>query len=702
MMKKISRKHIFYALTVVIFISGLIFWASDLTSDPPMYYSGLGQSLSTDPAQYVFHARNKVLFGSFDPFNYPKWVVYEHSLTSFVAYLWFLLVGVSLEHANAVGLILSLGGLIFFLLALMRYHKPWVLMAVALTFIINVTLITYGRLSYLENGLIFISALVFFVFSKWGDKLWGVVLSGTLVACAMIFGKLFGALLLPVLFFTLLFSRKNERWKYALISVGSFIVTSIILVVILYGGNLSAVLGYFGEQSYGLRGFPKGLSSPWGFLEHLVSYGFSNHLFYLDFDLLIMLLWGGFLLSYFFSLKKRLNQLSPVTVLSFFWIIFIVLGLMPLNYSPLRYALFLIPAIIIFCLTMIDQIYGEQTAKTYQLKMKDLIFFFFIVWNALFQIIGILFFFNNIPTGTLTWLTFPVAVILIYFVYRLINRYKIKINGRFLNISLNVLILIIIVTNVYGIRRWFYMEHNKNIIEANEDLEQIVGHDAVISGSYGPALTINTKLKSFIYLFGVARVDSTLFDRYPITHLAIDASNWQKAVEDYPQLKGLLPITSYWVRDYEVKIYNISQAFHNERANNYKETDYEKAAWYFSQKKADSARIILNGFIKNYPNSKSANLLSTALYLQQGNLQQASSVLSRLANYYPTDFSINLKCGRILQILGLQKKDRTLVGLAQKYYKKATIVNPYKANLANQLYFQTMKQFGVKISPATP
>ncbi|NOY89294.1 MAG: hypothetical protein GXO93_07900, partial [FCB group bacterium] len=210
MLRKISRKHIFYALTVIIFVSGLIFWASDLTSDPPMYYSGLGQSLSTDPAQYVFHARNKVLFGSFEPFDYNKWAVYEHSLTSFIAYLWFLLVGVSLEHANAVGLILSLGGLVFFLLALMRYHKPWVLTAVALTYIINVTLITYGRLSYLENGLIFISALVFFVFSKWGDKIWGVVFSGVLIACAMVFGKLFGALLMPVLFFTLLFSRKNE------------------------------------------------------------------------------------------------------------------------------------------------------------------------------------------------------------------------------------------------------------------------------------------------------------------------------------------------------------------------------------------------------------------------------------------------------------------------------------------------------------
>ena len=85
-LNKKNSKLIYYFLIAVIFIGGVVFWQSNLESDPPMYYSGLGQSLSTDAAQYVHHARNKILFDDFDPFNYPRWTVYQHSLTSLVSY----------------------------------------------------------------------------------------------------------------------------------------------------------------------------------------------------------------------------------------------------------------------------------------------------------------------------------------------------------------------------------------------------------------------------------------------------------------------------------------------------------------------------------------------------------------------------------------------------------------------------------------
>jgi len=55
-----QKKNLFYFLTFVIFVGGFIFWTSDLSSDPPMYYSGMGQSLATDPPQYIYHAANKI------------------------------------------------------------------------------------------------------------------------------------------------------------------------------------------------------------------------------------------------------------------------------------------------------------------------------------------------------------------------------------------------------------------------------------------------------------------------------------------------------------------------------------------------------------------------------------------------------------------------------------------------------------------
>ncbi|MCK4574175.1 MAG: hypothetical protein KAU36_07375, partial [candidate division Zixibacteria bacterium] len=261
--------RLFYILTFLIFAAGLAFWLADLTSDPPMYYAGYGQSLSTDPAQYVHHARNEILFGDFDPFDYPRWTVYQHSLTSLTGWLWFSIAGVSIKQAAVVGLILCLGGLIFLILGLARYHRPWVTSVVALCYIINITLYTHGRLSYLENGLIFIAAMLFFVYSRWGDRLWGVALSGLLVAIAMLTGKLFGALLLPALLLAILFSGRDDSWRRALVSGGAFLIGSLALMLMLYGTDLAAAMGYVGEQSYGLRGFPKGLTTPWDFVEHL-------------------------------------------------------------------------------------------------------------------------------------------------------------------------------------------------------------------------------------------------------------------------------------------------------------------------------------------------------------------------------------------------------------------------------------------------
>ncbi|TET95450.1 MAG: hypothetical protein E3J26_02790, partial [Candidatus Zixiibacteriota bacterium] len=318
-------------MTLVVLVGGFIFWQSDLTSDPPMYYSGLGQSLSTDPAQYVFHARNQALFGQSDPYDYPRWTVYQHSLTSLVGHIWFSVAGVSLKQANMVGVILSLGGLLLLILGLARHHRPWVTTAVALCFVLNVTLLTYGRLSYLENGLIFIAALVFFVYSWWGDRIWGMALAGGLVAVTMLAGKLFGALLLPALVLSALFSGHARRWKLTVTAIGAFLLTSVGTILLLYGRDMKAALGYIGEQSYGLRGFPEGLSSPWGFFEHLISYGFINHLFYIDPDLLLFLFAGVFLLILHLNRGCKISVLSPATVFSMFWLLAAIVGLMPLN-----------------------------------------------------------------------------------------------------------------------------------------------------------------------------------------------------------------------------------------------------------------------------------------------------------------------------------------------------------------------------------
>lgn len=691
-----SGNRLFLVIAVVIFVGGFAFWTSDLSSDPPMYYSGLGQSLSTDPAQYLHHARNEHLFGQFDPFDYPRWTVYQHSLVSLVGYIWFSITEVSSEQANLIGIILCFGAFAFFLLGLRRHHHSWVAAAVILCLVINVTLLTHGRLSYLENGLLFLGALLFFIYSRWGDRTWGIALSGAVVALAALIGKLFGLLLLPALLLAIYSSNSERRFREMICATFCFGMTLIVTAMSLYGANVAAAFGYIGEQSYGLRGFPAGLTSPWAFVEHLISFGQSNRLFYLDPDILIFLLCGGICLVLLFASGKRMRDFSPALRLALFWTAAVFVGLMPLNYSPIRYTVILLPAIVIACFALADNLLNLRHSFSLRLGKSGLTLLGLLIAMFLFHLLSNIFYFNVVPhpSRMLTWSVLPAAVLIVFILWKFLGRRKVKIGSKVVIAGLVLILIFSATANGFRIRRFHYLDNNFNLAEARLDIEQIVGDDAVISGPYAPALTMDTRVKSFIHLFGVASVDSTLFDRYPITHLAVDVSNWNTACKDYPQLASLEPITSYWIRDYEVRLYNISKVFSNAEANSYRETNYEQALSMLHEEQPDSSLALAEQFVLEHPESKSAGVLLVDLLSSRQEFDRVKTLLVSLADRYPTDFFIQMQCGRFLQILGLTRGDQSLMELARWYYERGVNVNRYKAGFASQLYGQTMTQYG--------
>jgi 4-amino-4-deoxy-L-arabinose transferase-like glycosyltransferase len=690
-----ESRRVFLVVTLAVICGGFILWISDLTSDPPMYFSGMGQSLSTDPAQYINHARSKILFDAFDPFDYNRWTVYQHSITSLVAYFWMSVMGVSMAKANAVGVFFCFGALIFLVAGVRRYHSAWVSAAVAFCFVINITLLTHGRLTYLENGLLFLAAMAFYVFLRWGQTNWGIALTGALIAAAMITGKLFGAVLLPATLLAVILSKSDNKWRQILTCTAAFLISTFVLLLILYGGNLGAAFGYVGEQSYGLRGFPAGLSSPWGFVEHLVSYGFRNRLFYLNPDIFLFLLAGSAMLLFFLSTGRKLRDLSPVVLLAICWAVVYFLALMPLNYSPIRYTLILLPVIIIGCFGLLDQLHSIGSAVTLRLTRWRLVIVGLSAWMLTFHFVGNVFFFNvmPVPVRGLTWGTLPIAAGLTLLIWKLVTDKRLRLRKQTLTIALLALLVCSGLINSLRIKETHFNEHNFNILEANRDVSQILGPEAVVSGPYGPVLTVDTDLKSFIHLFGVASVDTTLFDHYPVTHLAVDASNWKLAVAAYPKLATLQPITSYWIRDYEVYLYNISKIFGNSEANAYRETDYERALQSFSMQQPDSALALAQQFYQHHPDSKSGGILLIDLLSNNKRFADVQTILTSLANRYPTDFFLQVQCGRFLQLMAHHRKNDGLLVQARRYYEKAAKVNPFKAAYASNVYAQTARQF---------
>jgi len=699
----LNNKYLLYLLAAVIFVAGFAFWCSDLTSDPPMYYSGLGQSLSTDPAQYVYHARNKVLFGDADPFDYPRWIVYQNSLTSLVGYIVFSIAGVSQANANLVGVLLSFAGLLFLLLGLVRHHSPWVLAAVALCYVINVTLLTYGRLSYLENGLICWAAMMFFVYSRWGNRLWGVMLSGAVAAMAMLTGKLFGGLLAPALVLAIFVSNEGRKWRDSIASVASFLATAAVFILIVYGTDFSAAFSYFGEQSYGLRGLPQGLQSPWAFLESLVAYGYKNRLFYCGPDLWLFIILGGALIP-FGGKVSRIRHMPRSARLALFWLCCGILGLMPLNYSPIRYGIFLIPAIITFCFVMLDSYRRNEAKSPLDLSLPSLGIFLYLCWFGLFHLVGNAFYFNDFLSRQGTWTLALAAAALVFLFWLVARKRRLQAGNRLTTGILLITLALSLTANGFRIRRSHYLDHNFNIKEANQDLAEILSPDAVVSGPYGPVLTLNTNLKSFIHLFGVARVDSTLFDRHGVTHLALDISNFDEAMKLYPEMEKASVVTAYWIRDYKVNLLDVSQCFNNPQARAYRPSPFEHAIYFYRTGQHDSAYAALEQFYQTSPRgrSKSAGLLLSSLLSRRGQVKAAHQIEISLAEDFPTDFSLQLECARFTQTLAMDLKDNRLLQLAMKYYDRAVKVNRFKGAYAYDVFLETRKRHSSQEDPLVP
>jgi hypothetical protein len=685
---------LFLALAVIIVVLGAVLWFSDLVSDPPMYFSGYSQSLHTDPALYVYHARNHELFGRFDPFQDDKWSSFQYTLVSGVATVWFAAFGVSMESSNLIGLFLSLSALIFFTLGLYRFHRPWVITLFALCYVINVTLLTHGRLPYLENGLLLLLSALFWVYSWWGDRLIGLAISGALIAIAMICGKLFGVLILPALLAAIWFTSDSDRMKRIALTLMSFAAMTALLALVLYSGRLTAITGFLEEKTVGLYGFPPGLTSPVAFIEHLIDYGYYNHLFYLSPDLVGFLVIGGYFFARFLSIKNsRFSTLSRPTILAVFAVVCFTFGLMPLAYSPVRYALPLIPFIIILCFTIVDTSMDLRPASPTRWSIGSTLILGYVSWVFFFHLIANFYYVNTLPDvwQPLTWYVLPAAVAVALIVPRIALRNSATWDRPVLASLVIFAAVTSIVVNGFRIHRYHYAEQNTNTIEANRDLTMILNHDAVVAGPYGPALTLETPLKSFIYFSGVQKVDTGLFNRQPLTHFATDEATWEQMTVIYPQLKELSPIADYWICDNHVFLYRISQSFRNPQALTYRPTDYEQAASLFARGKSDSALAAIEQFHSERPHSKMGELMYVQLLSQTHQNQKAFDTYQQLAARYPTDWSLRLGCGHFAEVIAVAAQDQSLLTLAESYFKRAVELNPFEANYARKRWIETLR-----------
>lgn len=665
----IPGRYLTYAALCIIAILCLLRFVN-LDADPPHFFKGFSQADLTDPYHLTFAARNAVLFGDWNLFDNHRWDVFRNSLISGLAYIFFSLAGVSRITANIAALMLNLGGILFFALALRRLRPAREVIVTLLLLLSSAVFFFHSRLPFLENGLIFLSGLSFFVFIRFHDRRWGQILTGFLIALAALTGKLFGFILLgPVALALIYLYRKKSALPMFLVLAGT-VAGILAVVLLLYGGSLTVMMNYYTEQTVGMYGVPDAFTSPFAFIESIVNFGAEFGFFELSIFLSILCILGLILMVLTLPIKDAPTDQNLVLVFLAGWFLCGVVGLMPFNYRALRYTLFLFPAIAAIAAYGINLFLDHKVRLRFGIKWLSFPVMFFALWYLFTQLYLLTVPFNTEMASArqalpLTGLGAAAATCALAYFLR--DKGRLLPRRLFGGIALILAIGLAYEQGAYLFTGLFRAGHFLD--EYNTAITQLIDESAVVTGPYAPALTIDNKLKGVIYVFGLANVEKDLFQKYPITHIVTDDNNWKRALKDFPMLEKASLLRKLIVRDFVISLYRLPDA-------NLPFTDFEMMEKHASSFQIDSALVYGERFATRYPDNLLGQISLVAVYEMAGRQDKFQSTIQTISSNYPNDFRVQLLMRDIYNAYFVRNRDPRYKSMAEECYRKAVALNP--------------------------
>jgi hypothetical protein len=677
-----SRKEYIYILFFVICIVAVVIRLHGLDYDPPMYFDGHSQSLATDPNQYSYFARNKIVFDHWEMFDSARWRVFEATLISGLSYISFHFLGISRNTANLPAVLVSIAAMLVFLAALRRAVKAWPLLLVLAMISFNKTFFVYGRLPYTENGMILMMAVIFYIFVYGRWSLWGQIALGILAALAALAGKLIGGLIIIPLVLSFLYEDRRRGLGAVLIVSAAALSVGTAWIVLFYGGELRLLLEFYQAQILGLHGFPAALKSPFAFFEKLISFGGDSRFYFhapvlgIAAFLAIIAIFSG---DYQARFKRNVPLLFLVIWFAIGWFAF-----MPENYRPVRYIYMLylpLAGIIGYFFSMPSE--EKHRADGRNKAVRFLLFF--LIWVFLYQAISNLFFINEFEHmhRRLTWFTILPALAIVYFDSK---HNFLKFVARLGKTKAVIPIAFVLLALNFGLSfaPW-EKQKSSNLREAGKDLGEILGRGAVICGPIASSLILENKLGGIIYAVGITDKDPDFFLKYPVTHFVVDADASGLIIEKFPDLAAAATVSEYWICDVKVIAVRINNLTGNVTASSYRPTDYEVGRELMNRQSYDSALIYMERFIDRYPDNKSCLRALGELYPINGRTEEGLSALQKAANSYPNDFSILLALAAYYQKRFMASGEERFMHLARQTYLRVLDMNPYQADEVSAL-----------------
>ncbi|UCD93573.1 MAG: hypothetical protein JSU69_07325, partial [Candidatus Zixiibacteriota bacterium] len=346
------------------------------------------------------------------------------------------------------------------------------------------------------------------------------------------------------------------------------------------------------------------------------------------------------------------------------------LALMPFNYRPLRYTLFLFLPMSAICAFAINLLYEKKSALTLQNKLISLPVTFLL---CLYVVMQVFMLFGQsaqryLPGSQAVVFSAIMAGVVTFLIY-------IRFNKRKRSVS-RILLAIVLVPLIAGVvirQGWLLYEGlvlpGKYLKTLNREVSQLIDRESVMTGPFAPAFSIDNNLKSFIYLFGLADKEKELLEEYPITHVITDRSNWDVAIKDYPSLSSALLLRWMRLRDGVVELYRLPDA-------TVPTTDYERAAAAITERQSDSAVAYSERFIRQYPDNLSGQFGLLITRYSKGDADELVQALQGLVAEHPKDYRVHLFCRDFYRLLKRKTGDNNYEALAVHHLEQARRINP--------------------------
>jgi len=608
-----------------------------LGSDPP-WNLAKGQSLWTDPSQYVFFARNLVLFGKMDLFQPSSLVFFKYSLISFLSIPIFFIIGVGFEQSNLVASVIS-----FAAIAIFSYMIKKTLGDIAgvLTFLFSGTayiFVMHNRLPYLENASLFLLVLSYYFYFVKEESKMALFLAGSFFIASILIGKVLAVhcIIAYIGVFVMDYLLEYRTIRQVVRRLGIFLLGfvsfGVILSALFYLPSYMDSRKYLEENIIHYYGFPDGMKSLTSFIKCLYTLDIVNfeNGFFSRMPVISILAALSLSFMIFEKWPERERRLIIFLGLSF-WCGFIFLA--PWNYRPIRYELYLVLPIAALASLMLRELLKVNYKGSYFNIAVGTLVLSFVIFHLHFHISG-----NKGLPSSKFWEVLRTSFILsamfsfaLYFILKLIKRVQL----RFRLSLVGILVLLFLMFEINN-----YLEWGKGITYSiyyvNRNLANELGSDAVVIGPYAQTITLGNHFRSEIYYFGAYPENDRLFDTIPATHVVFESGsgstlsgNEKSFNKYYPHIRAkAILIDSYLVGRYYINVYNICGGTNNTLARSYRMSNFETAMTFYHEGEIDSALAFFEHALE-FDQARRALLYMAEIHLELGDIRRAKEELEK-------------------------------------------------------------------------